>query len=142
MPTAHPRRRAGQCGLDHRAVQAQSHGHSTPSVLCKSGEMHFQLGELDQALAYFKRAQELQSDYARAVFGIGNVQLVLGEQEAAIHAYRTGLDLEGDNAKAHYILATLYISQGKRSIAVGHLRAALVNTEDEALLKEIHSLLE
>jgi tetratricopeptide (TPR) repeat protein/O-antigen ligase len=122
--------------------QAQSHGHSTPSVLCKSGEMHFQLGELDQALAYFKRAQELQSDYARAVFGIGNVQLVLGEQEAAIHAYRTGLDLEGDNAKAHYILATLYISQGKRSIAVGHLRAALVNTEDEALLKKIHSLLE
>ncbi|MDF1615312.1 OmpA family protein [Desulfurivibrio dismutans] len=58
------------------------------------------LRRYDQALSYYLRAVELDPDFARAFFGLGDVYVVLGNLGPAIQAYEAGLALDPDHVRA------------------------------------------
>ncbi|MBU0673732.1 MAG: OmpA family protein [Proteobacteria bacterium] len=54
----------------------------------------------DEALKYYNQAIKLDHNYAKAYFGIGDVQVLLNRYKEAIDAYQTGLLYDPDDGRA------------------------------------------
>ena len=66
------------------------------------------LGQLDAALASYRRALELKPDLAEAYNNVGGVLKDLGQLDAAVASYRKALELKPDFADAYSNLLFLY----------------------------------
>jgi tetratricopeptide (TPR) repeat protein len=64
-------------------------------------------GKLDEAIRYYRRALELDPDFAKAHYNLGNVLLDQGEFERAVIHYKMAVKLEPDwtEARSHLSLA-------------------------------------
>ncbi|MCW8894001.1 MAG: OmpA family protein [Deltaproteobacteria bacterium] len=58
------------------------------------------LRKYDQAMSYYLKATELDQDYAKAFFGLGDIYMVLGNAGAAIRAFEKGLQFVPENRRA------------------------------------------
>ncbi len=74
------------------------------------------LRKYDKALTNYLKAIELDSHFARAYFGMGDIYMVLGNAESAIWAYTTGLEIEPDSNRAR---SALDLAQIKHKAATG-----------------------
>ncbi len=80
--------------------------------LCpQDAEIHYsyayaaeRLRKYDQAQSNYLKATELDSNYAKAYFGLGDIYMVLGNAKAAIDAYEKGLTLIPQNKRARSAL--------------------------------------
>lgn len=74
------------------------------------------LRKYDKALSNYLKATEIDRDYAKAYFGLGDIYMVLGNAESAMHAYQSGLSLEPGNTRAK---SSMELAQIKYKAATG-----------------------
>jgi tetratricopeptide (TPR) repeat protein len=82
-------------------------------------------GRFDQAVAHYRRATDLQPDYAPAYNNLGVTLRAQGRVDEAIAAYQEGLRLKDDYPDLHYNLANALLEQNRSDEAARHLRVAL-----------------
>ena len=89
-------------------------------------------GRTEEAAAHYRRAIELQPDYAPAYNNLGVMQRAAGRVDEAIATYRQALSLRGDYPDAHYNLANALLAQDKLQEAAEHFAIALRSIPDSA----------
>ena len=89
-------------------------------------------GMNDAAAAHYRRAIELQPDYAPAYNNLGVLQRASGKVDEAIATYEQALALKGDYPDAHYNLANALLQENRPSEAADHFRIALRSIPDSA----------
>ncbi len=77
-------------------------------------------GDLDRAVAEWRRTIEIDPRYSMAYNQLGNVQLLSGSLVAAERYYVLAVSSDPNNAEAHYNLALVSESLGMRSQAIEH----------------------
>ena len=92
-------------------------------------------GKLDEAVACYRRALELNPDFAAAHSNLGNALQDLGRPEEAIACHRRALQLKPEYAEAHNNLGNALKDQGHLDEAIACYRRAQLNQSlKEALL--------
>ena len=89
-------------------------------------------GKLDEAVACYRRALQLQPDHAEAHNNLGNALQDQGKLDEAVACYRRALQLKPDFAEAHNNLGVALQEQGKLDEAVACYRRALELEPDYA----------
>ncbi|MHC4531046.1 MAG: sulfatase-like hydrolase/transferase [Planctomycetota bacterium] len=100
----------------------------------------------DSAIGHYKKALEINPDFANAYYNLGNVFLRRGELDEAIKHYTKALDLAPDLPEAHLNMGNALLKQGKLEEAIAYYnkaikvrpdyREALQNLQQAQLLKE------
>jgi protein O-mannosyl-transferase len=98
----------------------------------KSSVAHYNLGktvgsrgDLEEAIAHYRQALQIDPAYAKAHNNLGNALFVRGELEEAIEHYRQALKIDPAHAKAHYNLGVALTRRGDLEEAIGHFRRAV-----------------
>ncbi len=92
------------------------------------------LRKYDKALTNYLKATELDRDYAKAYFGLGDIYMVLGNAEPAIRAFEHGLALEpgNDRARSSLELASIkYKSASGSGITTDEFIKVMQESKDE-----------
>jgi len=89
-------------------------------------------GMNDAAADHYRRAIELQPDYAPAYNNLGVLQRASGKVDEAIATYEQALSLKGDYPDAHYNLANALLEKNRPREAADHFRIALRSIPDSA----------
>jgi len=79
----------------------------------------------DEAIAYYRKALELETNYTEAHYNLANTYAALGKLDQAIHHYREALDLKPESAMIHGNMAYWLVRQGKLEQAAKHYEEAL-----------------
>ncbi|MEE4254592.1 MAG: OmpA family protein [Desulfuromusa sp.] len=92
------------------------------TVCPQDAEIHYvcaytaeRLRKYDKAQQNYLKATELDSDYAKAYFGLGDIYMVLGSTKSAIDAYQKGLELVPQNKRARSSLKLAQIKYKSES---------------------------
>ncbi len=96
------------------------------------GTAFYEAGRLDDAMARYRRAIEIQPDYVPAFNNLGVVLRAAGRTDDALGAYRQGLALRDDYPDLHYNLANALLALDRPDEAADHLRQAAAGTPDSA----------
>jgi tetratricopeptide (TPR) repeat protein len=88
------------------------------------GMEHYEQGELDQAIAEFQRAIQIDPDFVEAHYNLGLAHTDRGEFDAAIAAYEEAIRLAPDLAEAHNGLGNVYFNQDKLEQALAKYEQA------------------
>jgi tetratricopeptide (TPR) repeat protein len=106
-----------------RTNRAPSPGHAAMHL--NLGTALQSAGRLDQAIASYRRALELDPACASAYSNLGNVLQAQGDQAGAVASYQAALRLQPAFPEAHYNLGNGYTALGRLDEAVGSYREAL-----------------
>jgi tetratricopeptide (TPR) repeat protein len=82
-------------------------------------------GRLDEAIARYRRAIELQPDYAPAFSNMGTALRARGDLDQAVATYERALAMRPDYPDAHYNLANALLDKNQPDKAAEHFRIAL-----------------
>lgn len=94
------------------------------------GNTYFQMGLLDWAIDHYRRAIEMDPDYADAHYDLGVAYYHRARVNDAIEAYQTVLKLDPDYHAAHYRIGLCYLHVRKLNAAVRHLVETTVVTPE------------
>jgi tetratricopeptide (TPR) repeat protein len=92
-------------------------------------------GRTDEAIGHYRRAIEIQPDYAPAFNNLGVALRAAGSVEAAIDAYQRALSIAGDYPDAHYNLANALLETHRPTEAAVHFEIAGRSIPDSAGLR-------
>lgn len=81
-------------------------------ALYREGFAHFAAGRVDQALASYRRALELDPQLAIAWSGVSRALERQGQLDEAIEAARRVVELEPEDPLSHTNLSRLYMQNG------------------------------
>ena len=84
-----------------------------------------QEGELEEAIASYRKAIEVKPDFAEAYLNLGVVLKEEGEVEEAIANFRKAIEVKPDFADAHKELATLLHEENEAHAALALYESAL-----------------
>ena len=87
---------------------------------------------VDEAIAHYRRATEIQPDYAPAYNNLGTALRAKGQVDEAIATYRKAVDLAPDYPDAHYNLANALMDRGRADEAAQHFQVALKSMPDSS----------
>src|SRR6202008_4456577 len=87
-------------------------------------------GRTADAIAHYRRAIEIQPDYAPAFNNLGVALRASGSVDAAIDAYQRALSIAGDYPDAHYNLANALLERRRPTEAAAHFDIALRSIAD------------
>ena len=158
-----------QAGLFDEAIsllQEHADGKTTvyPLAIYFLAWYHEQKNELTAAGRYYKKAQQMPTDFcfpnrveevvvlkaamahdaedAKAPYYLGNFRYASGQYEDARKCWETSMQLDGANAIGHRNLALLYFNKkGQKDLAREHLEQAFaLDPQDARLLMELDQL--
>ncbi len=89
-------------------------------------------GRVDEAIAHYKRAIDIEPGYAPAYNNMGTALKAKGDLDAAVSTYERALAVMSHYPDAHYNLANALIEQGRPDEASAHFRVALRSIPGEA----------
>jgi tetratricopeptide (TPR) repeat protein len=89
-------------------------------------------GKLDEAIAQYRKALELQPDLAPAHVSLGTALARSGQLDSAIAQYEKALEINPDFAEAHNNLGNALVRRGRIDQAIAHYQAALEIKPDYA----------
>lgn len=118
----------------YRAALARDAEH--PGALLNLGNIHYNRGEIREALGYYREAVRVADAFPEAHYNLGNALDDLGQLDAAVHAYEAALDHSPDFKAAHFNLALAWEKLGQRERARRHW-LAYVRLEPESESAEI-----
>ncbi len=84
-----------------------------------------QKGQVDDAIAHYNRALELDPTYGEAHYNLANSLLRLGRVDEAVAHYEKALEINPNNAPAHYNLGSVFLQTGRLDEGIAHYRKAL-----------------
>jgi tetratricopeptide (TPR) repeat protein len=82
-------------------------------------------GQVDEAVAHFRKALDIWPDFAEAHNNLGNVWFRQGRLPEALTEYETAVRLDPKLASAHNNLGAALLERGRVSESIAHLRRAL-----------------
>ena len=91
-----------------------------------------QLGQLDNAVAAFKKAISIKPDYAEAHHNMGNALREQGKLDEATRFYKKAFSIKPDYAEAHLNIGNVFKDQGKIEEAIEAYKKALSIRHDYA----------
>jgi len=94
------------------------------------GNLHLAAGELEEAMANFRQAAELQPQDSSILINVGVVQFERRELFAAIETYRGILEFEPNNIQARANLAAALQRSGQLDLAIACYREVLERSPD------------
>ncbi len=94
------------------------------------GNRALRQGNLEAAVARFRKAVAANPRSAPAHQSLGGVLARQGDPEGAVRHYSASLALEPENPALHYNLGTVLVGQGEHEQAIRHFRAALALAPD------------
>ncbi len=94
-------------------------------ALDRLGNIAFRKRDIEGATAYFRRALELNPNYALAHQKLGLLQLMKGNRDEAIAHFQSWVELSPDDAVAHCQLADVLALQGRTNEAAVQYHRAL-----------------
>ena len=89
-------------------------------------------GQVDEAIAHYRKALEIKPDYAEAHNNLGNALAGRGQVDEAIAHYRKALKIKPDYAEAHNNLGIALAGRGQVDEAIAQYRKALEIKPDYA----------
>lgn len=129
-----PRERAARDAKEATAELAKN-AHDV-EALSKRGTARVQLGDLNGALADFRRAADLSSDQPDLFTSVGYVFTLLNRFADAHRAFERALALDGENFYANYHYGRLLLLQGTDlKLAASHLERALLARPDYTTIR-------
>ncbi len=106
----------------------------SPEALFKLGNDYYKAGQLDQAVAAFKKAIELKSDYVAAYANLGAVYYTQQNLSLAEETYRQAIKLSPDDGDLLYNLSAIYIQEALASNPPDQEKLSLAATQiDKAI---------
>ncbi len=137
---------AAQQGNRERAVfhlqSAADRAPRAPGVQNNLGVAYRDCGRFDEAIACFRRAIELQPDYAVAHLNLGEAHRAQGDAKAAIACYRQALAMDPRLAAVHVAWGILLRARGELPDAVKHFRQALEFQDDHGIRMQLADALD
>jgi tetratricopeptide (TPR) repeat protein len=97
----------------------------SPVVFLNRGNALRDAGELDAAIADFRRAVALAPGYASAHNNLGHALMDKGRPDEAIVEHREAIRLDRDNRQAHYNLGIALMDKGRTDEAIAEYREAI-----------------
>jgi len=94
------------------------------------GNLHLAAGELDEAMANFRQAADLEPGNSSILINLGVVQFERRELFAAIETYRGILEFEPDNIQARANLGAALQRSGQLDLAIACYREVLERSPD------------
>jgi tetratricopeptide (TPR) repeat protein len=94
----------------------------SPDALVNRGRMLQELGDLEEAVACYHTALEVDPTHAIAAFNLGTALDASGLIDEAVASYRAALNSNPALADAHYNLSLLYQRSGHKLAAMIHLK--------------------
>lgn len=82
-------------------------------------------GRVEEAVAHYNKALELNPGYGEAHYNLANSLLWLGRVDEAIAHYEKALEINPNNVPAHYNLASVLAQSGKLDAAIDHYNKIL-----------------
>jgi tetratricopeptide (TPR) repeat protein len=82
-------------------------------------------GQLDEAIAHFQKALEIQPDNARVHNNLGNALLQNGQLDEAIAHFQKALEIQPNLAVVHDNLGAVFLKKGQIDEAIAQFRRAL-----------------
>jgi tetratricopeptide (TPR) repeat protein len=92
----------------------------------------FEQGKIDEAIAHYQKALNIDPDYAEAHDNLGSALLAVGKTNQAIEQYHEVLRLQPDSAKTHNNLGLALAAVGRTGEGIEHLQQALRLKSDDA----------
>lgn len=89
------------------------------------GNALYQAGRIDDSISQFRRALEINPDYAEAHNNLGLSLAGRGKMEEAIEHFNEALRINPDYGKAHYNLGTTYVHLGEWARAYQQFQEAI-----------------
>lgn len=115
----------------------------SPEAWCVLGNSFSHQRDHDQALKCFKRATQLDPQFAYGFTLQGHEYVANEEYDKALDAYRNGINADNRHYNAWYGLGTVYDKMGKLDFAEQHFRnAAKINPSNAVLICCIGLVLE
>ncbi len=98
----------------------------------RSADFHHNLGfvlsrkgQVDEAIAQFRKALEIRPNYSEAHVSLGTALLQKGQVDEVIAQLKRALELQPNNARDHNTLATALLQKGQVNEAITQLQKAL-----------------
>jgi tetratricopeptide (TPR) repeat protein len=125
-----------QCGMyaDEETLWRATIARNPGSFLAHTdlGVALFKKGQVDEAIAHYQRALEIEPDDALAHVNFGVALSKKGQVEEAVAHYQKALESRPNDALAHYNLGSILAQQGRVDEAIAHLKRALEIKPDYA----------
>ena len=96
------------------------------------GNAFIHAGRTSEAIDEYKRALQIDADYAEAHNNLGNALLLTGRTSEAIDQYEQALRIDHNNAEAHNNLGNALVQSQRPSEAIEHFQQALKRTPNSA----------
>jgi tetratricopeptide (TPR) repeat protein len=96
------------------------------------GSVLFERGRVDDAMAHFQKAVDLEPDNATAHYNLGGVLRRKGQLDGATTQFQKALDLQPNYSMAHYNLGEILRQKGEVDEAIAHFEMALEIRPDYA----------
>jgi tetratricopeptide (TPR) repeat protein len=96
------------------------------------GNALFQKGMVDEAVVQYRKALEINPDYAKACNNLGNALLQQGKVDEAIAYLQRALEINPDFADTHDILGNALLQKGNVAEAITQYQVALQIKPDNA----------
>ncbi|HSY18820.1 MAG TPA: tetratricopeptide repeat protein, partial [Candidatus Acidoferrales bacterium] len=94
------------------------------------GNALLQRGNVDDAIALFKKVLQIKPGYAEAINNLGNALFQKGNVDGAIAQYQQALEIDPGYAQADYNLGIALLQKGNVDEAIAHYRQALKTRPD------------
>lgn len=102
------------------------------------GDVYARQGDLNKAAEEFKKAIEINPNYADAYHNLGNTYQQMGQTESAIENYQKALEINPNIWQSYQNLAAIYFNAGDFSKALENIKKALeINPNDENLKQSV-----
>ena len=89
-----------------------------------SGQLLLKRGQVDPAIAAFKKALVIDPDFAEVYYGLGLAFMKKGEADEAIIGFRRSLELDPTNAEAATTWGSCWWARGNRTTASSSIKSA------------------
>ena len=102
-------------GIDHN--DAQAHYNLGMSL--------FQKGQIDEAIAQFRKTLQIDPNDAMARYNLGNALVRKGRMDEAIIQFQKALEINPNNPQAHNNLAVVFFQKGRVDEAISQFQDAV-----------------
>jgi tetratricopeptide (TPR) repeat protein len=111
--------------------------YQDPYKHLNEGDSYFRNNEIKKAVKEFKKAIEIDPNFALAYNNLGEVYAFLEMYEEAIHEYEKALEINPELPEAHFNMVVSYILLKNYSLAWKHIDILNKLGEDTEILEHL-----